>query len=152
MTGGQVAPTTPPDVRTTTTPHGNAEPAFNVADLVKAAGGTFVARWTTYQVFNLVKSFKAALNHKGFSFVEIIGQCTTSYGKAVGKRNASDFLAEYKAKSVRLSKAKDMTEEELKDRIVVGTLRDTEEPEFCERLYAQADRVGAEALRKGGAR
>ena len=150
MTGGQVAPTTPPGVPTTTTPHGNVENSFEVADLVAAAGGTFVARWTTYHVFDLVKAMKAALNHRGFSFVEIVGQCTTSYGKAVGKRQASQFLEEYKAKSVRLSKAKTMTEEELEDKIVVGTLKKKESPEFCDRLYAVADRVGAEVLKDQG--
>ena len=150
MTGGQVAPTTPPGVPTTTTPHGNVENSFEVADLVVAAGGTFVARWTTYHVFDLVKAMKAALNHRGFSFVEIVGQCTTSYGKAVGKRNASQFLEEYKARSVRLGKAKTMTEEELEDKIVVGTLRNKEAPEFCDRLYAVTDRVGAEAIKGQG--
>jgi 2-oxoglutarate/2-oxoacid ferredoxin oxidoreductase subunit beta len=152
MTGGQVAPTTPPDVPTTTTPHGNVENSFQVANLVAAAGGTFVARWTTYHVFDLVKAIKAALNHRGFSFVEIIGQCTTSYGKAVGKRQASQFLEEYKDTSVRLSKAKGMTEQELEGKIVVGTLRKKESPEFCDRLYAQVQRVGAAAIKgQGGA-
>jgi len=46
------------DVRTTTTPHGNLEPPFDVASLVAAAGASFVARWTTYHVFDLVKSIK----------------------------------------------------------------------------------------------
>jgi 2-oxoglutarate ferredoxin oxidoreductase subunit beta len=148
MTGGQVAPTTPYDVATTTTPHGNMEPPFDVASLVAAAGGTYVARWTTYHVFNLVKAMKEALSHTGFSFVEVIGQCTTSYGKAVGKRNAADFLADYKARSVRISKAKEMSPEELADRIVVGTLKKVEAPEFCQRLYGLTERVSAAALKE----
>lgn len=146
MTGGQVAPTTPPGVRTTTTPHGNVETQFNVAELVAAAGASYVARWTTWHVLDLVRSFKEALEHTGFSFVEIISQCTTSYGKAVGKRNASDFLGEYKERSVRLSRAKKMTEEELEDKIVVGRLKRREAPEFCQRLYQQVDQVSAATL------
>lgn len=147
MTGGQVAPTTPTNVPTTTTPHGNQEPPFDVASLVAAAGASFVSRWTTYHVFDLVKSIKQALDHKGFSFVEIVGQCTTSYGKAVKKRNAAEFLQEYKDKAIRISKAKEKTPEELEDRIVVGTLKNVQQPEFCDRLYALAERVSAEALR-----
>ena len=146
MTGGQVAPTTPPDIKTTTTPHGNVENRFDVASLVAAAGASYVARWTTWHVLDLVRSFKEALEHPGFSFVEIVGQCTTSYGKAVGKRNAADFLKDYKAQSVRLSKAKKMTDEELEDRIVVGRLKQREAPEFCQRLYQQVDQVSAAAL------
>ncbi len=141
MTGGQVAPTTPEDVPTTTTPHGNVEPPFDVASLVAAAGGTFVARWTTYHVFDLVKAFKAALAHKGFSFVEVVSQCTTSYGKAVGMRRAAEFLADYKARSLRLSKAATLSAEELEGKITVGTLRNVAKPEFRERLHAQVARV-----------
>jgi 2-oxoglutarate ferredoxin oxidoreductase subunit beta len=152
MTGGQVAPTTPQDVATTTTPHGNVEPAFDVASLVAAAGGTYVARWTTYHVFDLVKSMKAALSHRGFSFIEIVGQCTTSYAKAVGKRSAADFLVDYKERSVRIKKAAEMTPEELEDRIIVGPLKqDRDAAEFCDRLYGLTDRVSEEAL-KGVAR
>ena len=44
MTGGQVAPTTPEDSRTMTTPYGSAEPRFDVCELVKAAGSTHVER------------------------------------------------------------------------------------------------------------
>ena len=146
MTGGQVAPTTPPGVRTTTTPHGNVETQFDVASLVAAAGASYVARWTTWHVLDLVRSFKEALEHTGFSFVEVIGQCTTSYGKLVGKRNAADFLSDYKERSVRLSKAKKMTEEELEDKIVVGRLKRREAPEFCQRLYRQVDQVSSAVL------
>ena len=149
MTGGQVAPTTPADVATTTTPYGNQEPAFDVASLVAAAGASYVARWTTYHVFNLVKAMKEALSHPGFSFVEIVGQCTTSYGKAVGKKSAAEFLADYKGRTVRLNKAKEMTTKELKDKIVVGTLKNVEEPEFCQRLYALSERVSTAAAKEG---
>jgi len=146
MTGGQVAPTTPPGVRTTTTPHGNVETEFDVAGLVAAAGATYVARWTTWHLYDMVRSFKEALEHPGFSFVEIIGQCTTSYGKAVGKRGPADFLTEYRERSVRLARAKKMSEEELEDKIVVGCLKQKESPEFCQRLYDQVDQVSTAAL------
>jgi len=148
MTGGQVAPTTPPDVTTSTTPYGNIEPPFDVSSLVAAAGATYVARWTTYHVFDLVKAMKAALTHVGFSFVEIVSQCTTSYGKAVGKRTAAEFLADYKERSVRLSAAQKMSAEELEGRLVVGTLKHVPDaPEFCSRLQAMTDRVSGEGER-----
>ncbi len=143
MTGGQVAPTTPPDVRTTTTPHGNVENRFDVAELVAAAGASYVARWTTWHIYDMIRSFKEALEHTGFSFVEVVSQCTTSYGKAVGKRNGADFLKEYKERSVRLSRAKKMSEEELEDKIIVGRLKKKVAPEFCQRLYEQVQQVSA---------
>jgi 2-oxoglutarate ferredoxin oxidoreductase subunit beta len=146
MTGGQVAPTTPTGVSTTTSPYGNLEPPFDVTSLVATAGASYVARWTTYHVFNILKAMKEALIHEGFSFVEIVSQCTTSYAKAVGKRSAADFLAEYKERSVHFNKAQKMSPEELQQKIVVGIFKRAEIPEFCQRLYAQTQHISAEAM------
>ncbi|MBU1711466.1 MAG: 2-oxoacid:ferredoxin oxidoreductase subunit beta [Proteobacteria bacterium] len=135
MTGGQVAPTTPTGVHTKTTPYGNIEQPFKAADLVLAAGATYVSRWTTYHVFPLLKSMKAAIDKKGFSFVEIVSQCPDNYGRRIGLRKANDFLHKFKDESVRISKARDMSEEELKDKIVVGTLCDRDRPEYVTELH-----------------
>ena len=83
MTGGQVAPTTPIDARTQTTPYGNPEPPFDVCALVTAAGATHVARYTTAQPRPLVEGIEAALRHKGFSFVQVISQCPTQAGRYI---------------------------------------------------------------------
>jgi 2-oxoglutarate ferredoxin oxidoreductase subunit beta len=45
MTGGEVAPTTPRGIKTTTTPFGNGERWFDLSKRVIGAGGTYVARW-----------------------------------------------------------------------------------------------------------
>ena len=86
MTGGQVSPTTPYGMVTTTTPHTNAEYPMNIAEIVAAAGANFVARWTTFHMRPLVGAVKEALQTEGFAFVEIISQCPTSYGRRVGLR------------------------------------------------------------------
>ncbi|UCC45459.1 MAG: 2-oxoacid:ferredoxin oxidoreductase subunit beta [Candidatus Zixiibacteriota bacterium] len=142
MTGGQVAPTTPEDVKTSTTPHGNIEPPFKVADLVMAAGASYVARWTTYHVFQLRRAMEHALNKEGFSFIEIVSQCPDYFGRRVGLRTGVDFLQKFKGQSVRVKKAETMTEEELADKIVVGQLCDRDRPEFSSRLH----RVTAEQV------
>jgi 2-oxoglutarate ferredoxin oxidoreductase subunit beta len=134
MTGGQVSPTTPFGVPTTTTPYSNAEHPLQAAELVAAAGASYVSRWTTYHVFPLVKAIKEALRVNGFSFVEIISQCPVSYGKLVNMRKASDFLNLYKEHSVNLDKARDMSEEELKGKIIVGKLIERNREEFVSTL------------------
>lgn len=134
MTGGQVAPSTPRGVPTTTTPYGNPEPAFDFTQLAIAAGASYAARWTTYHVFHLLKSMKTAIAKKGFSFVEIISQCPVSFGKMVGKRSASDFLRMFKESSVNIKKAVSMTEEELEDKIVIGEFIDRDREEFTDAL------------------
>jgi 2-oxoglutarate ferredoxin oxidoreductase subunit beta len=135
MTGGQAAPTTPTGVRTTTTPHRNIEPAFQIADLVKAAGAGFVARWTTFHVFQLMRAMKQAIDKKGFSFIEIVSQCPDNYGRRIGTKSAVDMLKQFKENSVRIKKAQYMSEEELVGKIVVGTLCDRDRPEYTEELH-----------------
>ena len=123
MTGGQVAPSTPYNSKTTTTPYGSIERPFDLSNLAIAAGATFVARWTTYQARLLKNSIKKAIIHKGFSFIEVISQCPVQYGKVIGMRNDPvSMLMHYKECSVNIRKAKNMREDELKDKIIVGEL------------------------------
>lgn len=136
MTGGQVAPTTPLGVKTSTTPYRNIEPPFKVADLVAAAGASYVARWTTYHVFQLKKAMQRAMTKKGFSFIEIVSQCPDNYGRRIGLKTGTELLRRIKEQSVHVKKAQEMSEEELQHKIVVGELCDLDRPEFVTQLHA----------------
>ena len=143
MTGGQVAPTTPLGLTTVTTPYGNAENPFDICELVKGAGATFVARWTTYHPRQMEKTIKKAIQKKGFSFVEVLSQCPVEFGRKTGMGNSVQMLEWYKAKSVTLARAQGMKPEELRDRIVVGEFVDIEKPELIETLAAVRARARA---------
>jgi 2-oxoglutarate ferredoxin oxidoreductase subunit beta len=145
MTGGQVAPTTPLGLTTVTTPFGNAENPFDISELVKGAGASFVARWTTYHPRQLVKTAKKAIQKKGFAFVEVLSQCPVEFGRKTGIGNAVQMLEWYKTKSVTVTRAKDMSPEELRDRIVVGELVDIEKPELIETLTRIREKAMAAA-------
>lgn len=134
MTGGQLAPTTPVGISTTTSPYGNVEHPFEIAELVKVAGASYVARWTTYHVFPLMESMQKALTKKGFSFIEIRSQCPVSYGRRVGQRTGSEALQEYKESSVRVEEASAMSEDELKGKIIIGKLVERDKEEFTDNL------------------
>jgi 2-oxoglutarate ferredoxin oxidoreductase subunit beta len=81
MTGGQLAPTTPEGAVASTAPFGNAEPPFDACRLLEAAGATFVARATAYEVPVLTDVLAQALAHRGFSFVEVLSDCPVYYGR-----------------------------------------------------------------------
>ncbi len=81
MTGGQVSPTTSANRYTTTTPAGNTEPVFDACALAAAAGASFVGREVTLQVTGLKNLIRKAIDHNGFSFVEVISDCTEIYGR-----------------------------------------------------------------------
>ena len=145
MTGGQVSPTTPFGVTTTTTPYDNAEYPLNIAELVAAAGANYVARWTTYHIRKLIGSMKKAFGKKGFAFIEIISQCPVSYGRRVGLRDGVAFMEYFKKNSVRVKQAANMSEAELEGKIVVGKLVERDRVEFTESLRRINERVKRES-------
>lgn len=81
MTGGQLAPTTPIGSRTTTSLDGSQENAFDTVALALAAGATFVARTTTFDLQEMPLYIEQAILHPGFAVVEIITQCPTYFGR-----------------------------------------------------------------------
>jgi len=136
MTGGQVAPTTPLGLRTVTTPFGNPENPFDICELVKGAGASFIARWTTYQPRQIVKTMKKAIQKNGFAFVEVWSQCPVEFGRKTGMGNSVQMMEHYKQNSVTIARAQTMKPEELKGKIVVGEFLDIEKPELIETLAA----------------
>ena len=134
MTGGQAAPTTPMGIRTTTTPYGTVENTFNISRLVIAAGASFVACWTTAHPKQLTNSIKKAIEKKGFSFIEVFSQCPIQFGRKTGVGSAVEMMEDYKKRSISPKEAAKLTEDELKDRIVVGELVDMEKPEMLEEV------------------
>jgi 2-oxoglutarate/2-oxoacid ferredoxin oxidoreductase subunit beta len=132
MTGGQMAPTTIPKVRTATTPYGNLEPPFDLCKLVAAAGGTYVARWTTAHPRQTIHALKKAIEHEGFAVVEIISQCPTYFGRrAIGSGEPVDGVKWIKDRSVRQREADTLSEEELSSKFVLGTFVDRQAPVFA---------------------
>jgi 2-oxoglutarate ferredoxin oxidoreductase subunit beta len=92
MTGGQIAPTSFYDEKTVTSPYGNPESPFDITQLVKAAGASYVAKWSTYHVVELQNSIKEAINHKGFSFIEVLSQCPTQQRRIFNLKGPIDRL------------------------------------------------------------
>jgi len=146
MTGGQVSPTTPLGTRTTTTPYRSLEYPFKIADIVAAAGASYVARWTTYHPFQLMESMQHAIRKQGFSFVEIISQCPVSFGKLVGMANPVDILRSYRDRSIPVEEAAGLSEQELEGRLVVGKLVERRRDELTQSLRS-LNRERQEALR-----
>lgn len=132
MTGGQTAPTTPRGLRTITSPYGTLEHTFDIASMVMAAGASFVARWTTYHPRQMTRSIKKGITKRGFAFIEAVSQCPVQYGKVSKLGNAVDILRNFKKCSVTIEKARKMSDDALKDKLVVGEFVDIEKAELTE--------------------
>jgi 2-oxoglutarate ferredoxin oxidoreductase subunit beta len=92
MTGGQIAPTTLHGETTVTSPYGNPEFPFDITQLVKVAGASYVAKWSTYHVIELTNAIKEMIKHKGFSFIEVLSQCPTQQRRIFNLRGPLDSL------------------------------------------------------------
>lgn len=135
MTGGQISPTSPQGSYGSTAPYGAFERPFDLSELVAAAGATYVARWTTAHALQLANAIKKGLNNKGFSFIEVISQCPTYFGRKNKLRTPVDMMRWMKDSSVNKRKADQMSAEELEGKIVVGEFANDPHPEFSQELY-----------------
>jgi 2-oxoglutarate ferredoxin oxidoreductase subunit beta len=134
MTGGQVAPSTPLGARTTTTMQGNFEKPFNFCQLAAAAGATYVARWTVVHIRRMTASFNEALQRRGFSFVEIMTQCPTSFGRRNKLGSALDIMKFYHRASIIRNNIdpKDAVVDLENEQLVLGKFVDEERPTFSD--------------------
>ncbi|KAA5602281.1 2-oxoacid:ferredoxin oxidoreductase subunit beta [Blastochloris sulfoviridis] len=100
MTGGQVSPTTSATRVTSTTPAGNTEPTFDACKLADAAGASFVGREVTRQAPALKNLIRAAIEHDGFSFVEVMSDCTEIYGRKNELGESAEMILSQKSDMV----------------------------------------------------
>lgn len=135
LTGGQLAPTTPQGVYTTTTPYGNPEPPLDAVKIAAVAGATYIARWPITLPLMLQKSIERALLKKGFRFIEVISTCPEIFGRHIGYRDPVDLL-KYLRKIVRVRKGISPLEAEYDWFKVIdcGVFLDIERPGYIE-LY-----------------
>jgi 2-oxoglutarate/2-oxoacid ferredoxin oxidoreductase subunit beta len=131
MTGGQGSPTTPVGAISTTTPYGSGEAAFDLGGLASAAGANYVARWTSYHVKELTHAVRAGLESPGFSFIEVLVQCPTNYGRRNKFREVMDQIEYFKSHAMLVQKANRLREEGKKipeDMFIIGELTKRNRP------------------------
>ena len=112
----------------TTAPYSNIDQAFDVAELAKAAGATFVARTTTYHVQQVADILRQAILHEGFSVVEIMSQCPTYFGRKNKMGSAADMMRWFKDHTAPVGSKKLEEDPTLMAR---GIIVEKELPEYC---------------------
>ncbi len=89
LTKGQTSPSSAPGFVTKTTPKGNIEQNVAPLELALSSGATFVAQGFSSDIKALTKMIEDAINHDGFSFVNVFSPCVT-YNKV----NTYDWFKE----------------------------------------------------------
>jgi 2-oxoglutarate ferredoxin oxidoreductase subunit beta len=144
MTGGQYSPTTPAGHTASTMPYGNIDNQFDITELAKGAGATFVARGTAYHAAGLDGLLKQAIEHKGLSVVEVINACPTTHGRRNKFKSPTDMLLWMKDTYMAKAAFDKLPPEQTQGKVPMGVLHKVEgSAEYCEKYYAMSDRLRA---------
>ena len=141
MTGGQYSPTTPTGAKSTSSVYGNVEHPFDICNLAQAAGATYVARGTVYNTNQLTNLIIEGAQNKGFSVVEAVAQCPTSFGRRNKMKTPASMLEWQRDHAVPVAAAAKMTTEELADKFLVGKLSECKRPEYTENYQKLIDEL-----------
>jgi len=125
LTTGQYAPTSVRGFKGPSTPGGSVEEPFNPLALVIAAGAGFVARGFPVRMDHLVDLFVRAIEHDGFSLVDVLQPCVTF----------NNTFPLYNEKTLELDVVPETYEDALAsarrtDRFLIGVFRDVQERAF----------------------
>ncbi|MCF8086115.1 MAG: 2-oxoacid:ferredoxin oxidoreductase subunit beta [Desulfohalobiaceae bacterium] len=138
MTGGQYSPLSGSGITATTAPQKTIDREFDITSLSLASGATFVARTTAYHYREITKYIKEALQHPGFSVVEILSQCPTHFGRRNKLGDAPEMLKLYKQNTTRIGSEAKQNNPELIER---GIFRQEIAPEYCAEYAELINRV-----------
>ncbi|CCQ92669.1 2-oxoglutarate synthase subunit korB [[Clostridium] ultunense Esp] len=130
MTGGQYSPTTPTGDKGTTAPYGNIDANFDLCDLAKAAGATYVSRATVYGTNMIIKQVEEGIKNRGFSFIETLTTCPTYYGRKNKKGDAVEMMMNLRDITINKAAYEKLSEEKREGKIIIGELYRGKRPEY----------------------
>ncbi len=119
MTGGQMAPTTLPGQKTTTSPRGRSETIhghpINLSEMLSLAiGSAYIVRTAVNSTANILrtkkavaKAFQVQLRGMGFSLVEVLSPCGTNW--KMSPTEACQWIEDNMVKRYPLGVIKDVT-------------------------------------------
>lgn len=132
MTGGQFSPTTPLGARAATSPWGNIDPAFDIVELAKGSGASYVARGHVGSGVQLERLIRNGLKHNGFSVIEVLSNCHTQFGRRNRLADPIQLIDSIAKSTINVRQAAKLSPEELKGKHIVGLLyQDIEREEYC---------------------
>lgn len=133
LTTGQVSPTSEKGIKSKSTPAGIIEEPLNPVALAVTQGATFVAQGFAGDLVHLTQMMKLAVEHKGFSLVNIYQPCVT-----FNKHNTYQWFRErvYKLDDAydRSNKLSALEASFTHEKIALGVLYESTRPTYEESL------------------
>lgn len=131
LTTGQASPTSPPGLKTKTTPNGSVEKPVNPMTYALASGATFVARAFSGDPKHLQQVITEGIKHKGFAFIDVFSPCVT-----FNKLNTYDYFRQrvYKLEDNDRTDFQQAYKyaEEWNDRIPIGVMYEVQQERYDE--------------------
>jgi 2-oxoglutarate/2-oxoacid ferredoxin oxidoreductase subunit beta len=143
MTGGQYSPTTPLGAIASTAPYGQFEPPFDICHLMVGAGASFVARTTAFHPRTITSLVETAMDKKGFTVIEILSNCHTTFGRRNQQATAVESMRWLKENTLSKEQWISTPEEKRAGKIMTGIFQDIVKPEYIENYenMAEATRI-----------
>ena len=142
LTGGQLAPTTPYGIYSTTTPYGNPEFPIDTAKMLMSLDVNYIARWSVTHLAKIKDSVKYALKKRGFRFIEILSTCPEIFGRHI---RIGDPVAIYnKLKKIARIKSKPSFEDikyDWENEITCGVFVDRDNPGYFDSFLSSVEAV-----------
>ena len=141
MTGGQYSPTTPVGAYASTAPYGCLEPPFDICNLMVGAGASFVARTTAFNPKKITSFVERALEKKGFTVVEVLSNCHTTYGRRNKMSTSIEMMKWLKQNTLDAKRWENTPENERIGKFKTGVFQDIENLEYIENYEDMARHV-----------
>lgn len=133
LTKGQTSPTSAFQFVTKSTPYGNIEDPINPMAFAIVYGATFVAKGFSGKARELTELFIKAIEHKGFSFVDVLSPCPT-FNKVDTFKYYAEHLAAVPADHDVRDRLKALELAYRADRHYIGVYYQEEKPTMGERV------------------
>ena len=137
LTKGQLSPTSPMNLVTATSVYGSIEDPLNIVSIMLGYRTSFVARGFAGDSAYLHKLIVKAIQHKGFSFVDILSPCVTYRGKGEYNR-IRQLMVRLEDDSTydktNITHAWRIATEERTERISIGVIYEEQRPDFQTRI------------------
>jgi len=134
MTGAQHSPTSPLGEVGASMPYGVFEPPFSPVDLAIGAGASFIAQGavTTLNEHQdqLDELIAMALEHRGFSLVNVVGACHTGWGARNKRSEALRYRRYLEGKVVPVERWREMSAGERRNLFPLGVIHRDERPDL----------------------
>ncbi len=130
LTTGQYTPTSEKGFKGPSTPKGSIEGPLNPLALMLEAGATFVARGYSVKLGHLANIMIQAIEHEGFSFVDVLQPCVSFYNTYQKYNESVEIMEKMPADFNQAMQAAKRT-----DKFPLGIIYKTQKPVFHRELY-----------------